>query len=224
MNKKNLIIIIAAAVVVVGVVVVFDRWHARIAQAPEGWGAANNSGTPSGAVTQATGTQPSSAGASSTGPRATVTFNRFYEGDSFSFSYPVAWSIYNTSPFSIDNFSGKYDAVGAVPAGGAEIDVVTTTLYSTVRNIMTTELTGATNVSTNTIAVSGVSCTEARYNTTYPGNIASKNVAVYCARSSASSAYPELWKIYLSYRAGDSAASAHTADFSTILSSMKFLP
>ena len=124
MKRKNLIIIIVAAVVVVLVAVIADRWYAKVAQAPEGWGAADNvaqSGTTAGAA-------PSSSGASPSGPRATVTFQKFYSGDSFSFSYPTAWSVYNTSPFSINNFNGKYDASGAVPAGGAEIDVVTTTL------------------------------------------------------------------------------------------------
>jgi hypothetical protein len=120
-------------------------------------------------------------------------------------------------PVSIDTFNSQYDQSGAIPMGGAEIDVATTTL-GRLSDIMATELLSATNVKKSTATVDKIACTEAHYQNTYVPGIASENIAVYCPRSA------ELWKIYLSYRAGDQTANQHVADFNGVLSSMKFLP
>lgn len=121
-------------------------------------------------------------------------------------------------PFSMTNFNGQYVSGDVVPMGGAEIDVVTTTNYGDLKNIMTTELMGAADLATSTVAVDNVACDEARYGESYSDETLSGNIAVYCERGI------KLWKIYLSYRESDPAAAVHVADFNGVLSSMKFLP
>ena len=216
MNKKTLWWI--AGIVVVIIVVATIWWGAGTARAPE-----VPSNTPA-----ATGTPPASGNASGTAsssvtlvasgtPGVTVTMGGAYRGGSYSFSYPAGWTIESYWPFAMTTFDGKYLNNGILPQGGAEIDIATTTVYGNLQAIMQTELMTAKNVLTSTVTVDGTPCAEASYDTAYAGGIALKDTAVYCARGT------ELWKFYLSYRAGDPAGSTHVADFSSVLASMKLL-
>jgi hypothetical protein len=233
MNKNKTIgIIIVAAVVTVACVALAGKYLGN----PSGGTDVPNVNMP-GALTASTSTMPTSTAATGTatsarptqassgvtpragGGAASVTFQKFYQGASFSFSYPEDWTIFNPAPFSINNFKGAYDASGAIPMGGAEIDVATTTAPGLgVNDIMSTELSSAANVVRSTVAVQGISCLEVRYENTFGTGIGSRNIAVYCLRGIG------LWKIYLSYRADDPAAANHVAVLNNVLASFKFLP
>jgi hypothetical protein len=147
----------------------------------------------------------------------TVALQGVYKGKSFSFNYPASWAIFSLAPFSIDTFGGKYENGGVIPAGGAEIDIVTTTASGLVQDIIDTELMYAKNLTASTVSVDGVSCKKEVYEADYAPSASSKDVALYCSRGS------ELWKIYLSYGASDSAEQTHLSDLNGILSSMKLL-
>ena len=226
MNKnKPIWIILGAVVVIVACVILAGKYLGS-----SGGGAAINNGyTPPVLGENATSTAPTSSNvqspsvsvkaSSTSGSGATISVLKFYQGNSFSFNYPEDWTIFNPAPFSINNFKGAYVNGSVIPMGGAEIDVATTTLYSgRIDDIMGTELLSATNVVKSNVTVQGISCVEARYNNTYTPSVASRNIAVYCLRGVG------LWKIYLSYRAGDSAATSHIANLNSVLASFKFLP
>jgi len=226
-NKKQILIAASALVVIVIALGIMEWRHGRVAKAPTIFVASESSSTIE-AVTSSTSfvasakssSSPSVSAATSSEnpPGVSISIQRFYAGSSFSFSYPSSWSIFNPAPFSITNFNGRYILGNVIPVGGAEIDVVTTTNYGNLQDIMTTELMSATNLTTSTVTVSGIACTETHSNRSFSDGTPSENVAVYCERGTA------LWKIYLSYRKNDPAAAARITDFAGILSSMQFLP
>lgn len=207
MNKKNWIIAIVVVIVIIIVALIVGR-STNTAKAPE-----NSSST----VAASTTKPISSSTANSSSSGLTITQTGFYGNKDYSFNYPTNWTISTYSPFSMTNFKGKYQNGGIIPPGGAEIDVVTTTISGSLKDIMTTELMSATNLTTTNITVNHVACSEATYQNTYNSSLASKDVAVYCQRGT------EVWKIYLSYRADDSTAAAHITDFNSVLASMKLL-
>ena len=200
MNKKNTWVIVVVVVVLVLVVAGIVLWGNKVAKAPTGGSTASSSLTTPG-VSSTAGTVLES-----------------YTGPSLSLSYPNSWAVSSTAFFSMTNFGGKYDAAATIPMGGAEIDVVTTTVYSSVNEIMTTELMSAKSVTRSTVTIDNVLCQKASFQDTYSSGVASQDVSLYCLRGT------ELWKIYFSYRAGDPAAQAHIADFDSVMSSMKLLP
>jgi hypothetical protein len=215
MNKSKTIWMIVGAIVVIGAAIALAGKYSGNPTGAGGYVPPTGTGVGSTTANVAT---PSATASSSAGGKGSITFQKFYGGSSFSFNYPNSWNIFNPSPFSINNF-GDYDKDGAIPPGGAEIDIATTTLFSgRVADIEGTELLGGTNIVKSTATVGGVSCDEARYASTYTGGIISTNTAVYCLRGN------ELWKIYLSYRAKDSKASDSMGAFNTVLASFKFLP
>ncbi len=208
MKKKYLLITILVVVVLIILagVLWFDR---KAAKAP----ITSNPATP---------TSTALVTASATGsPAVSVVIStstaKNYTGKSFSFTYPGSWNVFSASPLLITNFNGQYGDEGIVPAGGAQIAVVTTTLGGPVADIITTELMGATDVATSTITVDGIACAKAIDRANYAPGTTSQNISIYCARGQ------ELWKIYFSYPAGDTAENAHLSDFNGILNSMKFL-
>ena len=221
-HKKKIIIVGIVVVVAVIAACIVESRHGQIAKAPT-----LSAGSQSGNVATGTTVSPVAANSSSSAmptttssagaPGLSVSMQRSYAGDSFSFNYPASWSIFNAAPFSITNFRGQYASGDVIPKGGAEIDVVTTTNYGALKNIMATELMGAAHMTTSAPVVSGITCTEENYDRSFSDGTPSANVAVYCERGT------ELWKIYLSYRANDPAA-AHMSDFNEVLSSMQFLP
>ncbi len=226
MNKKYLAVIIIAAVVIVGIVAFVDSRNGNVANAPvvpvlsvASGSAASASGTPPAITNGPSSSASVSAGVSATaGSGYSVSFANFYQSASFSFSYPASWGISRLLPFSVNNFNDKYGAGGIIPAGGAQIVVATTTVYGNLADIMAGELVNAKNLATSTVAVSKVSCDEARFSAVYGPGATAQNIFVYCARGT------ELWKIYCAYSAGDPAAPTHIAECNEVLTSMKFLP
>ena len=103
--------------------------------------------------------------------------------------------------------------------GGAEIDIATATIYSPVQDTITTELMSATNIATSTLKLSNIACQKAVYQNTYAPGIPSQDTSIYCSRRTENGT--DLWKIYFSYRAGDTTGAAHTAEFNDILGSMQ---
>lgn len=205
MNKKKLTGIIVLVAVIIIVIVAAVWIGAKTAKAPE----------MTSSVVSSTGAAVSTTSSSG---EMSVTIKPFYGNGSFSFNYPTSWSISSYSPFAMTTFDGKYVDGDLIPEGGAEIDVVTTTVYGNLQSIMTTELMSATNVATSAVSIDDVPCAKTTYDNSYTPNIASKDTAIYCQQGS------ELWKIYLSYRADDANASTHVADLNSILQSMKLLP
>jgi hypothetical protein len=205
MNKKNWIIAIAVIVIVIVGIVIVNK-DTNVATAPE---VVTNTTSIIATTTQSAGSTSSSS--------LTITQTGFYENKLFSLSYPSSWTISSYSPFSLTNFKGEYVDKDIIPDGGAEVDVVTTVAASSVKDIMTTELMSSTDLATTNVTVDHVACMEATYNNTYTSSIASKDVAVYCQQGT------NVWKIYLSYRANDSAGVAHLTDFNSMLDSMKLL-
>ena len=211
MKKSNRSFLIVLAVVIVIVAIgIFASRRSPAPAVPSSAPAATGTAASSGA---ATGTA-----SSSEKPGATITFDRFYQGSSFTFSYPPSWSVLAAAPFAMTNFNGQYGPNNTIPAGGAEIDVVTTTVYGNLQGIMDTELMGAQNLVTSLVTVGGVSCREARYDTSHSGSPTTATVALYCPRNT------ELWKIYLAYRANDPSSTALLSDFHEVLTTIKFIP
>ncbi len=216
MNKNKILLIVGAVVVIVACVLLAGKYSGTSNENQEG-GLVGDGSTPTSTV----GTSTVVGNSTSTKPTATSsapTVKTFKNG-SFSFNYPLSWTLGGTKPVMVNNFNSKYEGGGVIPMGGAEIDVVTTTLYSgRIQDILGTELLSATNVTTSTTSVRGVSCVEAKYTGAYVAGVASQNMAAYCLRGAG------LWKLYLSYRSGDAKADAHVAAFNNLLASLRFLP
>ena len=214
MKKSNIsfLIVLAAAIVIVAIGIFASRRSAPgvPSSAPA---ASGTPAAPAASSSAATGTALTSGKGG-----ATITFNRFYQGSSFTFSYPQSWSILTAAPFAMTNFNGQYGSNNTLPAGGAEIDIGTTTVYGNLQSIMDTELMGAQNLTTSLVTVGGASCREARYDTSHAGSPTTATVALYCPRNT------ELWKIYLAYRANDPSSTAILSDFREVLNTIKFIP
>ena len=215
MNKKNAWIVVLVVVVVVLVVIGIVAIDKNVAKAPVVSGVGTTAPLGTSTVGQTTSTASSSP---LTVTPSTSTAQKSYVAASFSLDYPGSWVASTTSFFSLNNFGGKYQNGGMIPVGGAEIDVVTTTVYSSVSEIMTTELMSATNVATSTVTLDNIVCKKAVYDNSYATGFPSDDTSIYCLRGS------ELWKIYFSYHAGDPAAQEYVSDFSMVLNSIKFLP
>jgi hypothetical protein len=210
MNKKTIAIIVFLVVLVVIVGVIGFNHRAK---APE----VQSVGVSTSTATQATSTTTTTLGSPTVTVVLSTSTTKTYSGSSFSFNYPSSWSILSAKPLMMTNFNGQYKANGVIPAGGAQLGVVTTTVGGSVADIMTTELMSAKNLTTSTVAVDNVSCAKATYQVSYAPGATAQNISLYCLRGS------ELWKIYFSYPAGDAAEKADIPALDGILSSMKFL-
>ena len=210
MSKKKTIIVIVLAVIVLVIlgVIGFDN---KVAKAPETSGGA----TPTSTATQTTSTTTSTSTAPAISVVLSTSTSRSYTGSSFSFKYPGSWTILSATPLMITSFNGQYKTGGVIPAGGAQIGVVTTTISGNLNGIMATELASATHLTTSAITVNGTACAKAAYQVNYAPGATVQNISVYCSRGT------ELWKIYFSYPPNDSAEQADISDFNGILGSMK---
>lgn len=212
-------VVIVLAVIVIVILGVFA--FGNKAKAPEvpADTMAPTSTVASGTITATVGSSAGSASSSSPAVSITLsTSTHSYANGSFSFNYPLSWSIAQYSPFSMTNFNGQYGANGTIPPGGAVIEVVTTTVQSGfLPSIMDTQLMNAMDVTTTTLTVDDVACPAAAFEAAYAPGATSKNVSVYCLRGT------ELWEVYLSYSASDTAAASHVSDFNSVLGTMKFL-
>ena len=210
MNKKTIAIVVLLVVVIVIVGVIGFNHRAK---APE----VQSVGVSTSTATQVTSTATTTATASGLTVVISTSTPKNYIGSSFSFVYPGSWFVFSASPLMMTDFNGKYRTGGVIPAGGAQLGVVTTTVGGSVADIMTTELMSATSLTTSTVAVNGVACTKATYQVGYAPGATAQNISLYCLRGT------ELWKIYFSYPAGDAAEKADLSTLSGMLSSMKFL-
>jgi hypothetical protein len=211
MKKKNIIIVVLVVVVVLIVLVGVIGFGNKVAKAPA---VSNPAVTSTSSTAQATSTATSSAVSV---VLSTTTAQKSYSGSSFSFNYPSSWSILSAKPFAMTNFNGQYKKNAVIPAGGIQLYVVTTTAYSSVANIMTTELMNANGVTTSDATVDGVACQKATYRVNYAPGATVQDVSLYCLRGT------ELWKIYFSYPAGDATEKTDLSTLDGVLSSMKFL-
>ena len=228
MNKKIIILIAIVAIIVLAVFAFSDKTNApQLATNTPG----ATSTTPTSTATSST-TASSTAGASSTyGTNSTSTGGKAispfitmgsdgwqtYTGvkEDMIVAAPPRWSYGPGSPISMDNFSHHY-ADGIIPVGGAEIDMGTTTLYSSLEQLAAGQLSSATNITTSSVSVSGTMCAEYASSNTLAPTVPSKNFAVYCNH------HGVLFEFYLVYRANDPQASEFNATFNAVLARVTF--
>jgi hypothetical protein len=200
MNKRIALIVAVIAVVVIAIFALQPTKEKPVTTV-----STNDSSTATSTGISATVTPVGSSSGSSS-PTVTITTNpasttpswQTYSGvKDFTLSIPPHWSLAPALPISIDNFNHTYVSGGAVPLGGAEIDVTTTTIGTTIENFAAGQLSSAKNIVTSNISVGGILCSEYSYTNTYNSTLNSKNIAVYCERGT------KLYEFYLSYRADD---------------------
>lgn len=207
--KTKTIWVIILAIIVVGLMI-FAASSSSPTSSPNT--PANQTSTTS--QTQSTST-PAQATSSASSTSAWVKFEIQKTG--FTFLHPQAWTIASVSPtVSLDNFNHALLGGGVVPEHGAIMDISTTTTGLSLKDFIAGNLVGASILSSSTVTVDGTSCSEVLYEDTYSASVASKNVGVYCPRGTT------LWKMYLSYRKGDSEEAQFADTFSRILSSLQF--
>lgn len=224
MSRKKKSIILIAVIIVVAVIIISVILSERsVAPSVDIYPVASETSTAGATVSStavnvtSTFVTASSSSSSSSSPRLSVSFNRFYQGPSFTLSYPQAWTILSVRPFSLTTFGGKYGPNGTLPAGGSEIDVVTTTAPGGFADIMATQLMGAEHIATSTVTVDGVACTRTQYQEPNAG-YSTESVLLYCEQGT------ELWQVGMVERVGDPNASQHLADLQEVLSAIKFIP
>lgn len=216
MGKKHIWITVVIVLVVIGVIVAVEFADRKVAHAP----IISSESASSTEMALSSGTASTTTAATSglSVVFSTSTTQKHYAGPSFSLNYPSTWVASPSPFFSLDSFGGNYAADGMIPPGGAEIDIVTTTVSTSDDAVMATELMSATNLATSTVTVDDKTCQKAVYDDTYGADKPSNNISIYCLLGN------ELWKIYFSYHAGDPAAQQHQADFADVLRSLVLLP
>lgn len=122
-------------------------------------------------------------------------------------------------PVSLNNFGSAFQEGGVIPLGGSEIDITSIPLPSMPLQIfIARELQGATISATKQITVSGDSCTEESYSEVFTPTLTYGNISVYCPHGEI------LYKLYLSYQAGDPLENQFLASFQNILDTIRFAP
>jgi hypothetical protein len=207
MSKKTTLIVVAIIAVVIVIVAVVGL-NQNVAKAPEVGSTGASTSTTQQATSSTTATSTMTVTISTSTPKT-------YSNGSFSFTYPGAWTIYSANPLLLANFNAQSANSVAIPAGGVQLTLVTTTISGNLDAIMAAELANATHLTTAAVTVNGVACAKATYQVNYAPGATVQNVSLYCSRGT------ELWKIYLSYPANDSAASMDNSEFNAIVSSMK---
>lgn len=122
-------------------------------------------------------------------------------------------------PISLDNFGHQYLHGGITPPGGAEIVITSVRLPPPpLMNLITHENQGQgiSITSTSRITVSGSAATEVFSTDTFTFTLPFKRIAVYAPHNDL------LFKLYLTYRAGDPFESQFLASFQQVLSSVQF--
>lgn len=128
---------------------------------------------------------------------------------------PNASVISLGGPIALNTFNNAYQQGGIIPPGGADIDITSVPLPGSLQSYIADELTGSIITGTNAIVVAGSSSTEVFYTDSF-GGLTYKNVAVFVPRSAL------LYKLYLSYHAGDTSESQFLASFEQILNTIQF--
>ncbi len=229
MDSRRKQIWIIVVVVVVVVVIGFLAWTLR-ARAPETQPSGSSTSTvsiPASSTVVASGTQMS---VSSTGG-LTVTLSTStnggvssvwepYSSDSVNISldYPPGWILGTDLPLSFDNFGNNYQNNEMIPAGGAEIDVVSVKNAGPDGPIIQTETMDDTVNSTSSVTVDHVACTQVSYTSNYGQGYPSNNIGVYCPDASNGL----LYKIYLSYHENDPKGTTFLTAFQRVLDSISF--
>ncbi|MEQ1758239.1 MAG: hypothetical protein ABL986_07975 [Vicinamibacterales bacterium] len=120
-------------------------------------------------------------------------------------------------PLSLNNFLGNYQQGGVIPVHGAEIDVTAIPLPPPPLNdYIAQEVLDSLSVSTRSMVVSGVSCTEVTYTDMFSATLSYKNIAVYCPAGT------RLYKFYLSFVVGNPDEAQFRASFQQLLNSVSF--
>ena len=100
---------------------------------------------------------------------------------------------------------------------GAVIDITSVSLPTgSLSDYVAGELAGATIISNTPIVVAGIGGMKVVYSDTYSTSLTIKEVAIYLPTGNL------LYKLYLSYRAGDSLESTFLTQFNQLLASVQF--
>jgi hypothetical protein len=130
---------------------------------------------------------------------------------------PNSQVIAQAGPVLLDNFGAQYQHGGLIPPGGAEITLTSNPLPHTgLPSVIASELQGATLISSSPVLVSATSCTEVTYSDSFGPNNNYSNITVYCPHNAT------LYKIFLSYTAGDPGAQQFLDAFQQVLTSVQF--
>jgi hypothetical protein len=122
-------------------------------------------------------------------------------------------------PVALNNFGSKYQSGGVLPPSGAEIDITRRPLPPPPLNdAIALELDGSMVTASKPITVSGLSCTQISYTDVFTPSLTYKNEVVYCPAGGS------LYKVFLSYRAGDPQESAYLLNLQQLLVGTVFLP
>jgi hypothetical protein len=152
----------------------------------------------------------------------TLTICRCITAKSVSITYPAGWQLHSTvldlgGPIALNNFGNAYGEGGITPRGGATINITTIPLPpGNLSDFITKEVGDGTLESTTQITVGGAAATEVVFVDTYTPTVSQKTVAVYVPHGTL------LYKVYLSYQAGDSSESSFLSALQQVLSSFTF--
>lgn len=147
-----------------------------------------------------------------------------YQNQQFniSFEYPSDWKI-NTAlstlhgPISLDNFNNAYANGGIIPAGGADIDITTTTIPTSLDQFAINEAVGTNLLAMGDISVANASCASTYdADSLYSNVLIYKEVSVYCPVGNT------LYKIYLSYPTATSSDNIFPPEFTAFLGTIQF--
>jgi hypothetical protein len=154
----------------------------------------------------------------------TVSVCRCVSAKGASISYPAGWQLHGETlalngPIALNNFANAYLQGGLVPSGGAEVDITTVPIPTiALGDFISAELVDATIEFTSTLSVGGEVGTRVAYSDQFTPSLTYKNVALYVPHRAL------LYKIYLSYRAGDAGEKSFLDAFTEVLNSVKFAP
>ncbi len=117
-------------------------------------------------------------------------------------------------PVFIDNFLHAYQHGGIIPNRGAEIVVTNESAPPSLSSFITSDLSGATILSSSQQTVAGNPATRVIYIDHY-GPVKYSNVAIYIVHSGT------LYKAYLSYNMGDPLEQNFLTDYQGMIDSMQ---
>jgi len=150
-----------------------------------------------------------------------ITICRCVTAKGVSLDYPSNWQLNSqlldlNGPIALNTFSNAYGEGGIIPNGGAEIDITTIPLPTQpLSGFIAKELVDAVIESTTAVTVIGETATQVTYIDTYTPGLSYKNVAIYFPHGTL------LYKLYLSYRAGDPAEPQFLAEFQQVVNSLQ---
>jgi hypothetical protein len=136
---------------------------------------------------------------------------------------PKGWSADESlrelhGPMNINTFGSQYLHGGFIPAGNASIDVTSVRMPRNFEDYVRAQLEDSSDQFRQVIRIAGLPATEVMYTDKFSPGTSYRNTAVFIPRGG------RLYKLFLTYNAGDANPSRHEDDFRQVLSSLQFIP